>query len=161
MIPDVSTQMDDFFTSDIRDRQEKIKNVFICVVTNDVTKLQHGPNHLYLPIVNLIKKAKLLFKGANIYFQSLLPMPLLSQFTRSNVLKFNDIVLKACVAQKCFYLDVFGKFLDEYYCINPHLFRFNQSRNCIDVHLNSVGLGILARSYIDYIRPRRFNPIRF
>ena len=161
MIPDVSTQMDAFFTSDIRDREEKIKNVFICVGTNDVTKLQHGPNHLYLPIVNLIKKAKLLFKGANIYFQSLLPMPLLSQFTRSNVLKFNDIVLKACVAQKCFYLDVFGKFLDEYYCINPHLFRFNQSRNCIDVHLNSVGLGILARSYIDYIRPRRFNPIKF
>ena len=55
---------------------------------------------------------------------------------------------------------MFGKFLDEYYCINPHLFRFNQSRNCIDVHLNSVGLGILARSYIDYIRPRRFNPIK-
>ena len=162
MIPDVSAQMDSFFTSDVMERESlKIKNVFICVGTNDVAKLHQGPSHLYLPIVNLLKKAKMLFKGANIFFQSLLPMPILSQFTRSNVLQFNKLALKACAAQKCYYLDVFSKFLDSHNCINPRLFRFNYSRNCIDVHLNSVGLGLLARSYIEYIRPHRFNPLKF
>ena len=138
-----------------------IRNVFICVGTNDVANLyDSNPNHLYNPIVSLLKKAKILFNGANIYFQSVLPMPIKSRFTVHNVLLFNKLILKVCAAEKCFYLDVFRNFIDRYGCNNFRLFRFNSSTNCMDVHLNSLGLGVLAKSYIDYIRGR-YNPIKF
>ena len=161
-IADVSNQMDDFFSSDkIENDKLKIKNVFISVGTNDVALLQQKtPNHLYIPLLNLIKKAKMLFSGAKIFFQSLLPMTVTSKFTVSNVLSFNRLVLKACASEKCFYLDVFKNFLDSYGYNNAHLFRWNSRKNLIDVHLNARGLGVLATSYIDHIRGR-FNPIKY
>ena len=161
-IADVSSQMDAFFTSEkIENEGLKIKNVFISVGTNDVAILQHkSPNHLYLPLLNLLKKAKMLFCGANIYFQSLLPMTVTSRFTVNNVLSFNKLLLKVCASEKCFYLDVFKNFLDSYGYNNIQLFRWNRRTNLIDVHLNSRGLGVLARSYIDHIRGR-FNPIKY
>ena len=160
-IPDVSTQMDNFFTSgDMDSEKTKITNVFISVGTNDLIKQGHQtPNNLYLPISNLLKKAKILFPGARVYFQSLLPMPIISQFTVGNVLMFNKLALQACAAEKCFFLDVFRNFLDYYGCNNFNLFRFNAHKNCMDVHLNNKGLGVLAVSYINIIRGR-FNPIK-
>ena len=78
-----------------------IKNVFICVGTNDIAALRNNtPNHLYVPIVNLLKKAKTLFSGANVYVQSVLPMTVTSRYTVGNVLFFNKLILKACAANK-------------------------------------------------------------
>ena len=161
-IPDVSSQMDNFFTSGKMDPDKtKIKNVFISVGTNDLMKRgNQTPNNLYLPISNLLKKAKILFPGAKVYFQSLLPMPIISRFTVGNVLMFNKLALQACAAEKCFFLDVFRNFLDFYGCNNFKLFRFNAHKNCMDVHLNNKGLGVLAVSFIDIIRGR-FNPIKY
>ena len=93
----------------------------------------------------------MLFSGAKIFFQSLLPMKVVSKSTVSNILSFNRLVLKAYASEKCFYLDVFKNFLDSYGYNNAHLFRWNTHKNLIDVHLNSGGLGVLARSYIDHI----------
>ena len=161
-IADVSNQIDAFFTSEkIENEGLNIKTVFISVGTNDVAILQHKTsNHLYIPLLNLVKKAKMLFSGANIYVQSLLPMTVTSRFTVNNVLSFNKLLLKVCASEKCFYLDVFKNFLDSYGYNNIQLFRWNRRTNLIDVHLNSRGLGVLARSYIDHIRGR-FNPIKY
>ena len=161
-LSDVSDQMDTLFTSEkIENERLNVKNVFICVGTNDVASLRNStPNHLYVPIVNLLKKAKTLFNGANVYVQSVLPMTVTSRYTVGNVLYFNKLILKACAAEKCFYLDIFNNFLDKYGYNNAQLFRLNSRTNLIDVHLNSRGLGVLAKSYIDYIRGR-FNPIKY
>ena len=167
-IPDVSKDMDDFFTGthshfkNTEDNLEnlQIRNVFISIGTNDIRRLRNGTNHLYIPVENLLKKARTLFTGANIYFQAVLPMPLEEQYTVKNVLSFNNMVLRACAAQKCMYLDVFDKFLDPFCFPNKFLYRRNSSSNRADLHLNRLGLSVLARSYIDYIRGR-FNPIRY
>ena len=159
-IPDVSNQMDTFNTSDhVVNGKLNVRNTFICVGTNDVAKLKNSTSHLYLPLVNLLKKAKMLFKGAKIYLQSLLPMSIKTNFTASNVLSFNKLALKACAAEKCFYLDVSRNFLDAYGCNNIRLFSLNWRTRMVDVHLNSVGISVLARSYIECIRGR-FNSIK-
>ena len=160
-IPDISKQMDDFYSSGVCDVEKlEVKSVFISVGTNDLARLrERGVNHLYIPIENLLEKAKLYFGDADIYFQSVIPMPIKSNVIVDNLLSFNKLILKACRSQRCYYLDVFNNFLDKYGDFpKEDLFRIDRRLNCLDVHLNYRGLGVLASAYISKIRGK-FNPI--
>ena len=157
LIKDVYTQMDTAYSKLSPD--DVVKNIFICVGTNDITRNhRNGVTHLYAPIEGVLRKAMVLFPEADVYFQSLLPMPITNNRIVDDVLNFNKLVYKACKLNKCYFLDVFDKFLIDSDYLDYSLYQFRNNR--VDVHPSSKGLGILARAYINIIR-ERFNPCIF
>ena len=129
-----------------------VKRVFVSVGTNDIRYAKDGVNHLYSPMQNLLEKIKLYYPNATVYVQSLLPQRVDNKHTVSNVLSFNKLLIKVCTVTQTMFLDILKNFLLPNMCRNTNLY-------CQDgVHLNYIGLGALARAYIQIIRGR-FNPI--
>ena len=129
-----------------------IQKVIISVGTNDISNLnRRGVNHLYLSVEGLIKKAQALYPNADIYFQSVLPMPYgTDSALRDNVLNFNDVLYRVCKLNRCYFLDIFDSFLHSNGVMNYGLFRVDRYGKP-DVHLSSSDLSLLARAYIDKI----------
>ena len=134
-----------------------IVKVFLSVGTNDIRYCTRGIQHLTKPLKMLSQRIKLCFPKAQIFYQSLLPLPIINYNVRMNVESFNKLLFETCKNEKIFYFDVFDNFLDNSRHRDPRLFE-NDINN---VHLNSVGLGILAKRYIYKIHNKRFNPRLF
>ena len=108
-----------------------------------------------------IEKLKLFYPDAIIWFQSLIPLIVQHQFTASCVTFFSDLLFEVCSYMKVYYLDVFGFFLKYDYKMQGMFrneFLFVNKNN---IHLNKIGLGILARVYIRIIHSNRFNPLGY
>ena len=129
-----------------------IKNVIISVGTNDVLRSNGNVNRFYIPIQNLLRKAKLLFE-CQVYFQSVIPIPSKQSSTAKSVYEFNDLVIRACKSERCYFIDVFNEFL---YCRSFDKF-FDVKRGVCDIHPNRTGLSILARAFIKIVR-NHFDP---
>ena len=161
-IIDVMKHMDSFFAGDheyfssdgaLSINQISIKNVIISVGTNDILSSSRNVNRFFIPIQNLLRKAKLLF-GCDVYFQSVIPIPSQPSHVANSVSIFNNLVMKACRAEHCFYMNVFNKFLE---CSSfDRFFSVKRNGDC-DIHPNRRGQSIIAKSYISIVRDH-FNP---
>ena len=130
-----------------------ITNVIFSIGTNDVLKSPESTSRLYIPISNLLRKAKMLFQ-CKIHFQDLIPIPNQPAGVADAVYKFNGVAEKACRAEKCYLIQVFREFLR---CNNFSKFYYVKKNGIIDIHPNKVGQSILAKSYISIVRDY-FNP---
>lgn len=139
----------DYFATNTTDN---IVKIFISVGSNDIRYCTKGTHHLTKPLKLLSERIKMCFPKAHIFFQSLLPLPINNPHVKNNVLEFNRLLYDTCRSEKIFFFDVFEDFLDYESHRNCRLF------NRTNIHLNSYGLGILARKYINKIRGTIFNP---
>ena len=137
--------------------QYNIDQLFICVGTNDIRNCKtNGVRHLRNPLIQLISKAKLLFPSANIFLQTLLPLPIADfnfNYVVSNVMEYNALIEELCHSEHVYILDVFWSFVEAGFR-NPSFFH-NDIRDC---HPNRWGLAKLAVFYIEKIRSIKFNP---
>ena len=135
----------------------KVVKVFVSVGTNDIRYCRRGVRHLTKPLQLLTDRINLCFPNADIFYQSLLPLPLENMFVRGNVETFNDLLFEVCKKNKVYFLDIFEDFLGYDRRRNSVLFEEEQS----NVHLNVVGLGFLAKKYIYRIHSKNFDPRLF
>lgn len=158
-----SKQIDSYFLSLTDEHSSPVVEKFIiCVGTNDIRNCrENGVRHLKRPLILLIEKIKLLFPDATVWFQSLIPLIVQNQFSVKNILQYNNLLFEVCSYMKIYFLDVFGIFL-KYDHKRQGLFRneflFVSSKN---IHLNKIGLGLLAKTYIRIIHANKFNPLGF
>ena len=150
-ICDTEKSISDF--SKLNDKYSIVK-VFVSVGTNDIRYCRRGVLHLTKPLKSLAERIKLCFPNARIWFQSLLPLPVVDPYVKSNVINFNQLLLETCTQYKIFLLDIFDEYLGPDYHRNIYLFE----KDINNIHLNSVGLGKLAKRYINLIHRRHFNP---
>ena len=162
-VDDVSKQLEQYFSSftDI-ETTPTVEKVIVCVGANDIRNCkEHGIRHLKRPIISLIEQIQLLFPDAKIYFQSLIPLIIQNQFTVNNVGQFNKLLFEICSYMRVYYLNVFRMFL-QYDNIKRGFFRcedhFVSNKN---IHLNRLGLGLLAKEYIRIIHSNKFNPLGY
>ena len=154
-ISQVEKSIDDFYMTNSDTIVEK---VFLCVGTNDIRNCYHnGVKHLKSPLVLLVRKVKLLFPKASIYFQSLIPLPVRNQTTIKNIIDTNCLIFDICRRERIYFLNVFWAFLGQDGYRNKLLFPNNMN----DIHPNKIGVGTLARFYIERIHSKRFNPLGY
>ena len=140
------------------DSDSIVEKVFLCVATNDIRNCYHnGVKHLKSPLIQLIRKVKLLFPKACVYFQSLIPLPVRNQTTIKNIMDTNYMIFDICKKERIYYLNVFWAFLGHDGYRNKNLF----PKNLNDIHPNKIGVGTLARFYIERIHSKRFNPLGY
>ena len=156
-IEDVSEQLDEFF---LRNGEGVVDKVFISVGTNDIRLCKDsGVKHLRNKLFRLVDKVKLLFPGAKLWFQSLLPLPVQNAWTVGNVEKYNNMLYGVCSDKGVFYLDCFSMFLTP--TGNGDFLRYEPLFRPANIHPNNRGLALLARKYISLIHSRKFNPLAY
>ena len=154
-INDIGIKLDQLYAGtlpEIADRPDKldlnIKNIIISVGTNDVRFKENGVHCLYIPMYNLVTKARRLFPDAKIFVQSCLPILIEKSYTVRNVNDFNTILRRCCKSTKeCYYFDAFSYFLDRSPNKYPRICYYRDN-----VHLSDTGLGVLARELIKIVR---------
>ena len=159
-IKEVSLQLDGFFLSS--QQNVVVDKVFVCVGSNDIRHCrENGVRHLKQPLVSLVEQIKMTFPDANVWFQCMIPLPLQHKFSVANVEQYNKLLFEICTFMKVYYLDIFDRFLvfdERRRCFYRDEYLFVNRSN---IHLNKLGLSILARSYIRCIHSNRFNPLGF
>ena len=162
-ISDVQKHMDLFFSGEhdyYKTENAKtldsmnVINVIISVGTNDVLKIRNRVSSLYIPIQNLLRKAKTLFK-CKVHFQGLIPIPSQPRETADKVYEFNKIALKACQRERCYFLNVLDLFLN---CNDFKKFFVLRRNGQVDIHPNKLGYSMLAKFYIKIVRDY-FSPV--
>ena len=161
-IGDVQKSLEKFCMSDEHANGKLVvEKVFISVGTNDIRNcLEKGTRSLNSPLLYLAEQVKLMFPDAVVWFQNMIPLPWQNKYTYSNVEEFNKIIMEVCRHAQTFYLDIFNEFLvyNPYYGFSyRHEDLFIHSKN---IHLNRLGLSILARRYINLIHSS-FNPLGY
>ena len=154
-ISQVEQSIDNFY---LINSEATVEKVFLCAATNDICNCYHnGVKHLKSPLVQLVKKVKLLFPEASIYFQSLIPLPVRNQTTIINIMDTNNMIFDICKKDHIYFLNVFWAFL----CRNGYRSKSLFPDNLNDIHPNKVGVGTLTRFYIERIHSKRFNPLGY
>ncbi|NQZ52154.1 MAG: alpha-ketoglutarate-dependent dioxygenase AlkB [Moritella sp.] len=148
-INETEKSISDFY---IKNTDFNVVKLFISVGSNDIRNCRNGILHLTRPLKSLAERLKTCFPNAKIWFQSLLPLPINNSFIKNSVQEFNKLLFETCQNEKIFFHDVFNRFLGPDNHRNFYLF---EKSNC---HLNSVGIGRLAKTYIDLIHKNHFNP---
>ena len=67
------------------------------------------------------------------------------------------MIFDICKKERIYYLNVFWAFLGHDGYRNKNLF----PKNLNDIHPNKIGVGTLARFYIERIHSKRFNPLGY
>ena len=135
-----------------------VVKVFVSVGTNDIRYCTRGVRHLTRPLQLLSERIKLCFPKADVFYQSLLPLPVVNPFVVENVNSFNDLLYEICTKNKIYFFNVFVDFLGYNYHRNAEMFEEDQT----NVHLNSYGLCCLASMYKYRIHSKKkFNPLMF
>ena len=135
----------------------KVVKVYVSVGTNDIRYCTRGVRHLTKPLQLLTDRIKLCFPNADVFYQSLLPLPIVNPFVVGNVETFNDLLYETCKKNRVYFFDIFAGFLG--YDLHRDPEKFQEDPN--NVHLNSYGLGCLAKKYIYRIHSKKFNPQLF
>ena len=101
----------------------------------------------------------ILWVNAEVFVQSVIPIPAKNVDIASDVLCFNRMLVDICRTMKCRYMDILDRFLtrSREKRVNENLFRYDRRRDRVDLHLNYVGLGVLGRAFIRVIRDE-FDP---
>ena len=152
-IKQVKRSLDNF--SKLSGEKYQVRKVFLCFGTNDIKQYDpNGVRHLKTPINDLLKTAKNLYPLAEIYVQSLIPLPVNNRkFIVEDIGELNRIIHDACCRQRCRMIDAMTVMLNEHYVRNPVLFKRN------NIHPNANGYSVLAKLYIRAIHSKRFNPL--
>ena len=150
---DVEKALCDFYINHSHDF--RVEKIFLSIGTNDICYCQDGVGFLTKPLNQLLGKTKELFPNSNIIVQNLLPLPITNRHVASNVLDFNCMLFKACVKFRFSVINVFDKFLDR----NGFRSRLLFPANDRNVHLNSAGLGKLAKIYLTIIHSNYFDSL--
>lgn len=111
-IIDISNMMKDFYDTAKNETIKDIKNVIFSLGTNDVKRYKQDIYKYWHPLKNLINQARSYFgPNINIYFQSLIPMRVLYNYTANNFLGFNKLLREMCFRFKCKYISqvLYGK----------------------------------------------------
>ena len=106
------------------------------------------------------------FPGSNIWFQSLIPLPIHNKWTVKNIEAYNKMLYNVCSISKVFYINLFDMFLsrnrfgtwlraEQLYCNNV------DKNGSINIHPNRHGWSLIARQYLSIIHSRSFNPIGY
>lgn len=162
-ISQVVEQIESYFLSCSDASQTPIvEKIIVCVGTNDIRHCkENGVRHLKRPLFTLIEKMKLLYPDCPVWFQSLIPLIVQNQFTVPNVNQFNELLFEVCSQMRIFFLNVFSNFI-QFDHEKRGLFRnehfFVHGKN---IHLNKIGLSVLARAYMKVIHCNRFNPLGY
>lgn len=130
-----------------------VDKILFSLGTNDIKYSRHGVLHLKQIIINLISRAKELFPGCIILMHSCLPMRNLYGYTCPNVLNFNRLINNLCELYNCMYVDCFRYFL------SPDGYDYNRYLYYDWLHLNDVGLGVLARCLGAVVNRGSFNHV--
>ena len=150
-IADMAKHMDLFYSQSHEYFQSKdaisldkmnITNVIFCIGTNDILNARGNANRLYIPLQNMLRKAKLLF-DCRIHLQSMIPIPSQPMYIADAVYAFNEVAVKACRAEKCYYINVFNDFLK---CRDFSKFFYVKQKH-VDIHPNRLGQSILLIYY--------------
>ena len=150
---DVEKALCDFYINHSHDFH--VEKIFLSIRTNDIRYCQDGVGFPTKPLNQLLGKTKELFPNSNIIVQNLLPLPITNRHVASNALDFNCMLFKACTRFRFSVINVFDKFLDR----NGFRSRLLFPANDRNVHLNSAGLGKLAKMYLTIIQSNYFNPL--
>ena len=149
-IRDIIKNLVEFHDNEAADDVEKI---IFSLGTNDIKYSVRGVRHLKRYLIDLVVKAKSLFPGAIILFQSCLPIRNLYWYTVPNVHAFNKMIRDLCYDYNCVYINCFRDFLDDYgNDINTSLYR-----NWL--HLNWDGKGIFCSWLKSIISKNSYNSI--
>ena len=120
------------------------------------------PNLLRGPLKQLCEKISYLFPHARVWFQSLLPLPLLSNKdsnTNERVRSLNKIIFNECVFRRFYYIDAFYPFTKFSRRWNEPFARFDKLFEVRGIHPNPErGMGVLARFYLRALHSNFFNP---
>lgn len=121
--------------------------------TNDIKYSRRGVLHLKQVIIDLVLTAKSLFPGCIILIQCCLPIKDAYWYTCNNVLSFNRLLSNICSNFNCIYIDCFRYFL------SPDGSDSNYHLYYDWLHLNNVGLGVLARCLSTVVNRRSYNHV--
>ena len=136
-----------------------IEKILISVGTNDIRHCRKGIGHLNGPLKQLGKSIKDLTPSSKVFFQSLLPLPLLKNAAAKsivhNILSFNQLLMNFCIFEKFYFMNIFNHFLD----LNGQFRNIRLFKSHGDIHPNNRGIGVLAKSYIIAIHNKSFNPL--
>ena len=150
-IEDISRMLDNFYHTN--PNINNVDKIIYSFGTNDIKFLKFGLHKLKRPIKEIIYKTKEYFPRASIFFQSVLPMKISSNYhinTAKNFEGFNRILVEVCREERCSYIDCFFDFVRGY-DYNSNLYKDN-------LHLNKRGIGILCRWLKHTINRGTFNP---
>ena len=150
---DVEKALSDFYVN--HSHEFHIEKIFLSIRTNDIRYCQDGVGFLTKPLTQLFTKTKELFPNSNIIVQNLLPLPITNRYDANNVLDFNHMLFKTCTRFRFLMINVFEKFLGK----NGFRSKIFFAQNDRNVHLNSAGLGKLAKLYLTIIHSNYFNPL--
>ena len=135
--------------------------IFLSVGTNDIRECRgNGTRGLKAPLLYFVQQVKLLFPEAGVWIQSLVPLPWQHKYTFTNVQQFNEVIYEVCKHPHSFYFDIFEDFLGFNVKFNCMLRREQLFVDYKDIHLNKVGMGRLARRYLEIIH-NTFNPLGY
>ena len=118
--------------------------------TNDILSIKDYKkiNRLFGPLDSMMRKATNFF-GCKVYIQNCIPIPSQPDDIRYATYDFNSLLLRMCKQHKCFYVDVFEKFLN---CKRFSELYVTRNNGRVDIHPNRAGMSILARTFIGIIR---------
>ena len=138
-----------------------VEKVLVSVGTNDIRNCHNGVEHLKGKFKALCGKIAELYPNSRVYFQSLIPLPCLSQFdwiSNSNVLEFNKLLFYECTYRKFNILSAFSCFSVPWDGATPNI-RNNRLFIGNDIHPSTKrGMGVLAKLYIRAIHSKYFDP---
>ena len=140
-----------------------VKKLFVCIGTNDIRYCTSGVRHLRPTIRDFMRTVKELLPTAEVFFQSLLPIPSNGNcHCERNVFEMNNLIYNMCSIMKLYYVDVFSAFLNRYGHQNTNLFpAWDSVKKSFDIHPNAKGKGVMAKFYIRLIHSRWFNPMGY
>ena len=161
-IKDVKAQVKNFFSDNPDACVEKL---VVSVGTNDLRNCHNGIGHLNGPLKDLCNTINELAPNANVYFQSLLPLPLRSNFdweTNAVVCDFNLMLFSSCSYWRYFYIDAYRPFSHPRRRGVPDTRRQDLFESEYGIHpRKGRGMGTLARLYLRALHSRFFDPRTF
>ena len=159
-ISEVQQSLESFYTEN-KDIYS-VDKVFRSIGANDIRHCSTNVKHLIGPVTSLIKRTKQMFPLAKVFVQSILPLPIVKPHSAKIVNQMNWLLFNACSKGHIFFLNVFYDFITNNGFRNMNYFSDPKRVGGIpDCHLNSRGMGILARHYLYIIHTKRFNPLGF
>ena len=142
-----------------------VDQIILNVGTNDVKYFNGRDRDVFKRfrplIINVVKSLKSMFPGAMVYFQSIIPIRIIYNYTALTVDLFNQLLFSICDQYGCIFYNCFEDFVGGWEFNNKTgtWYRdFNSKLYRDKFHLNEEGIKLLARHIKCIIYGNIFNP---